>query len=105
MNKIFHLILSFLLIPIISVANPVTSADSIKGDTINLVSDSMVSVLHFDASLSHIDGTLSKCDKQLTSALPRLDYNKYLPEALKWYRKAAEQGHAKAKQRLKKLGK
>lgn len=77
MNKIFHLILSFLLIPIISVANPVTSADLIKGDTIDLVSDSTASVLHFDASLSHIDGTLSKRDKQLMPALPRLDYNKY----------------------------
>ena len=77
MNKIFPLILSFLLIPIISVANPVTSADLIKGDTIDLVSDSTASVLHFDASLSHIDGTLSKRDKQLMSALPRLDYNKY----------------------------
>ncbi len=77
MNKIFYLILSFLLIPIISVANPVISADSIKSDTINLVSDSTVSVLHFDASISHIDGTLSKRDKQLMSALSRLDYNKY----------------------------
>ena len=77
MNKIFPLILSFLLIPIISVANPVTSAELIKGDTINLVSDSTASVLHFDASLSHIDGTLPKRDKQLMSALPRLDYNKY----------------------------
>ena len=69
--------LSFLLIPIISVANPVTSADSTKCDTINVVSDSTASILHFDASLSHIDGTLSKRDKQLMSTLPRIDYNKY----------------------------
>ena len=77
MNKIFPLVLSFLLIPIISVANPVTSADSTKCDTINVVSDSTASILHFDASLSHIDGTLSKRDKQFTSVLSRLDYNKY----------------------------
>lgn len=77
MNKIFLLMLSFLLIPIISVANPVTSADSTKCDTINVVSDSTASILHFDASLSHIDGALSKRDKQFTSALSRLDYNKY----------------------------
>ncbi len=77
MNKIFLLMLSFLLIPIISVANPVTSADSTKCDTINLVSDSTTSILHFDASLSHIDGALSMRDKQFTSALSRLDYNKY----------------------------
>lgn len=77
MNKIFLLMLSFLLIPIISVANPVASADSTKCDTINVVSDSTASILHFDASLSHIDGALSKRDKQFTSALSRLDYNKY----------------------------
>lgn len=77
MNKISLLMLSFLLIPIISVANPVTSADSTKCDTINVVSDSTASILHFDASLSHIDGALSKRDKQFTSALSRLDYNKY----------------------------
>ncbi len=77
MNKIFLLMLSFLLIPIISVANPVTSADSTKCDTINVVSDSTTSILHFDASLSHIDGALSKRDRQFTSALSRLDYNKY----------------------------
>ena len=77
MNKIFLLMLSFLLIPIISVANPVTSADSTKCDTINVVSDSTASILHFDASLSHIDGALSKRDRQFTSALSRLDYNKY----------------------------
>ena len=77
MNKVLPILLSFLLISIISVANPVTSGDSIKSDTINLVPDSTASVLHFDASLSHIDGTLSKRDKQLMSALSRLDYNKY----------------------------
>ena len=77
MNKVLPILLSFLLISIISVANPVTSADSIKSDTINLVSDSTASVLHFDASLSHIDGTLSKRDKQLMSTLSRIDYNKY----------------------------
>lgn len=77
MNKIFLLMLSFLLIPIISVASPVASTDSTKCDTINVVSDSTASILHFDASLSHIDGALSKRDKQFTSALSRLDYNKY----------------------------
>lgn len=77
MNKVLPILLSFLLISIISVANPVTSGDSIKSDTINLVPDSTASVLHFDASLSHIDGTLSKRDKQLMSALSRIDYNKY----------------------------
>lgn len=77
MNKVLPILLSFLLISIISVANPVPSADSIKSDTINHVSDFTASVLHFDASLSHIDGTLSKRDKQLTSALSRIDYNKY----------------------------
>ena len=77
MNKVLPILLSFLLISIISVANPVTSGDSIKSDTINLVPDSTASVLHFDASLSHIDGTLSKRDKQLMSTLSRIDYNKY----------------------------
>lgn len=77
MNKVLPILLSFLLVSIISVANPVTSAGSIKSDTINHVPDSTASVLHFDASLSHIDGTLSKRDKQLMSALSRIDYNKY----------------------------